>query len=1221
MNFRKINNITGWAVGLIACLVYILSREAGGSFWDCGEFVSCAYKVQMPHPPGAPLFVLLGRFFIILFGDNNAHAASAVNLMSAVASGLSILFLFWTITHFARKMFVAVGEEMTSQQIFTVMSAGVVGALAYCFSDSFWYSAVEGEVYALSAFFTALCFWAVLKWEHADEKAGNDIVARTRADRWLVFIFFMTGLSIGVHLLNLLIIPAIVMIYYFRRYQYKLRGAIFAFVVGCILTGLVQVVIVKYSMKAASIFDVVAVNNFHFGFFTGFAFYFVLVAALIVIGLRFKENKVSTKQLSFWLAGMLILLFLPLIASGDSGFLSVIKLLVIGAIGFLAYFFKKGSLRIIKLGIWCYAFTMLGLSTYFTTLIRSNANPAIDMYNIDNPMSLVGLLNREQYGDWPIMYGQNFLAKNVSSKEGDMQYAKGKDKYVEIGKERLPEYDDKDKQLFPRTWDASNEQGHFDFYITWLNLDVIRANELSQVTSVGDGVVQTVDAQGKPHNYSFDDTYACVVQEGQTLQPNDPTASRIAVKRPSYGDNMQYFFTYQMGLMYWRYFMWNFAGKQNDLQGFSNVRDGNWVTGIPFIDNARLGDQDKMPATSKNNKAHNNLYLFPFLLGILGCVFQFLKNRKDWIVTFLLFFFTGIAIVIYLNQPGNQPRERDYAFAGSCYAFAIWIGLAVPAFVKLIRDKLDKNLFNNTLIFGAVLTFLIGLMSSCYETGSAMIMSSLMMTVLYVALTGLVTLVIRAITSGGQNHKLVNIAVGVICLIAPVLMAQREWDDHDRSTKRLARDSAVDYLQSCAPNAILFTFGDNDTYPLWYAQEVENVRPDIRIINNSLLGIDWYINQMRYKVNDSPPIDLILSADQIRGDERNVVYVIPKDRNEKNYSDLHTLIKDFIGSSDPSKRYATQGGDLLYYIPTSKVSVPVDTSLVRRNGTVNADDTIVPILNLDLRSSYILKNDLAILDIIASNKWQRPIYFTAPYGSLGFGDYLRKDGLTYRLVPAVLKQPQNKWKTNELLRANVLQMRDINVEFAKNNLMNKFIFTSGKGTYFDEENRRHALNIRGTFAEVAGDIADLGQKEDAKKLLRRCDSLINNQDLPYGMIFSGHGGYHNIFGTIFLEACYKAGDTVLAAKVKADLVRELKQEQDYYNYIKTEKESSYTMLQQDDALNHDLLQLTDELEKIYNPKPASTITPPGVKPDSLLRLDTNIKNKIFTPRKDSQQKK
>ena len=1212
MNFRKVNNITGWIVGLIACMVYILSREAGGSFWDCGEFVSCAYKVQMPHPPGAPLFVLLGRFFIIVFGDNPTHAASAVNLMSAIVSGLSILFLFWTITHFARKMFVSVGEVMTSQQIFTVMAAGVVGALAYCFSDSFWYSAVEGEVYAFSAFFTALCFWAMLKWEHADERAGNDQAARNQADRWIVFIFFMTGLSIGVHLLNLLIIPAIVMIYYFRRYQYKKWGAIFAFIIGCIITGLVQVVIVKYSMRAAGLFDIYAVNNLHLGFFSGFAFYFVLVAALIVIGLRFKENKVSKQQLSIWLAGMLVLLLLPFIAKGDSGALSILKFIIVAAIGFLAYLFRKGSLKIIKLGIWCYAFTILGISTYFTTLIRSNANPAIDMYNIDNPMSLVGLLNRDQYGDWPILYGQNFLAESISSKEGEMQYAKGKDRYIETQKESIPVYDEKDQMLFPRTWDSQNEQGHVDFYISWLNLDVIKANDYSQVTGIGDGMVQTVNAQGKPYTYSFDENYATVVQDGQTLQPGE----RIAVKKPTYADNLEYFFTYQMGLMYWRYFMWNYSGKQNDLQGFGNVRDGNWVSGVSFIDNPRLGDQDKMPVTSKNNKAHNKLYLFPFLLGILGCVFQFLRNRKDWIVTFLLFFFTGIAIVIYLNQPGNQPRERDYAFAGSCYAFAIWIGLAVPAFVKLIRDKLDKNLFNNTLLFGGVLTFLIGVMSTCYGSGKGAIMSSLLMAVMYVAVTAIITLAIRSISSGGQNQRLVNIATAIICLIAPILMMQQEWNDHDRSTKRLARDSAVGYLQSCAPNAILFTFGDNDTYPLWYAQEVENVRPDIRIINNSLLGIDWYINQLRYKINDSPPIDVIWGEDKIRGDKRNFILVNPKNEKETNYSDLYAGM-NFAQSDDPANQINHPRYGMLNYLPTRKVSVPVDINVVRSNGTVNANDSVLSVLNLDIPTSYLPKNDIAMLNIIAANKWQRPIYFTSPYGRLGFGEYLRKDGLTYRLVPVVLKQPQNNWKTNELIRANVLQMREINVDFAKDNLMHKFIFTSGKGTYYDEENRRHALNIRGTFAEVAGDIADMGQKEDAKKLLHRSDSLINNQDLPYGMIFSGHGGYHNIYGMIFLEACYKAGDLELAAKVKADLQREMKQEQDYYNYMKTERESSYAELQQDDALNHDLLMVMDELEKKYNPKPGTTKNPT----DSLPRLDTLVKSKFYKPRTDSPKKK
>ncbi len=554
MNFRKVNNITGWVVFVIASLVYILTAEASASFWDTGEFIASAYKLQLPHPPGAPLFVLVGRLFIILFGGSNP--AFAVNIMSAVASGATILFLFWTITHFARKLVLGNIDEPNNQQTTTIIGAGVVGALAYTFSDSFWFSAVEGEVYALSSFFTALVFWAMLKWERADDMAGANRVLKNRADRWIVFIFFMMGLSIGVHLLNLLTIPAIVMIYYFKRYNYTRKGAIWAFLLGCVITGVVQVALVQWTVKFAGKFDILFVNDFNLPFFSGFVFFFVLLAVLIWFGLRTAA--------------------------------------------------KKGW-SFLRLGLWCFIFMLLGYSTYLTTLERSNANPVIDMNNVDNPMSLVYYLGREQYGSQPILYGPHFQAQPADNngdgmidvKEGEMKYTKGKDKYVEIGKDMEYKFDDDDYQLFVRVWDRSNDQGHADFYAQWLNLQ------------------QETDAQGQTK-------YA------------DPT----------YGDNIKWFVTYQMGFMYWRYFMWNFAGKQNDIQGSGNKRDGNWITGLSFVDNTRLGDQSKMPDALKTNKAHNQLFLLPFILGIIGCVYQFMSDRKDWIITFLLFFFTGLAIVV-----------------------------------------------------------------------------------------------------------------------------------------------------------------------------------------------------------------------------------------------------------------------------------------------------------------------------------------------------------------------------------------------------------------------------------------------------------------------------------------------------------------------------------------------------------------------------------------------
>lgn len=673
MKFNKVNTVAGWLICAIACSVYLLTMEATASLWDTGEFISSVYKLQVPHPPGAPLFVLLGRLFVVIFGGSNP--ALAVNIMSALSSGFTILFLFWTITHFAKKLVAPGGVEPTGNQIFAIMSAAAVGALAYTFSDSFWFSAVEGEVYALSSLFTALVFWAILKWEHHADEPG--------ADKWIVFIFFMMGLSIGVHLLNLLTIPAIVMVYYFKRYEATPWGTFWAFIMGCLITGFVQVVVIQWSVKLAGWFDVRFVNNFGMPFFSGFIFFFVLLGVLLWYGLRVA---------------------------------------------------KKNHWNFLRLGIWCVIFMLMGYSSYITTMIRSNANPAVDMYNVDNPNSLVGYLGRDQYGDFPLLYGQVFTASPIDYEQTGMKYSRGTDRYEEVGYDIKPVYSGEDKMLFPRVWDASNDQGHANFYRDWLGL--------------ADG------------------------------------------ERPSMEDNIKFFFGYQLNWMYWRYFMWNFAGKQNDIQGFGpgNARDGNWISGISFLDDLRLGNQDALPDSIKNNKANNKLFLLPFLLGVLGAIYQYFANRRDFIVAALLFFFTGLAIVLYLNQAGNQPRERDYAYVGSFYAFAIWIGLGVLQ----VREWLMRK----------------------------------------------------------TSESVSNMVAAAVCMLAvPVVMGVQEWDDHDRSKKTLARDLAKDYLESCPPNAILITFGDNDTYPLWYAQEVEGIRPDIRVINNSLLGIDWYINQLRYKIN------------------------------------------------------------------------------------------------------------------------------------------------------------------------------------------------------------------------------------------------------------------------------------------------------------------------------------------------------------------------------------
>ncbi len=1159
MNFKKVNNITGWVVFFIALATYFLTREARGSLWDTGEFIASADKLQLPHPPGAPLFVLLGRFFIILFGDGNS-AASAVNFMSALASAATILFLFWSVTHFARKMFVNVGEQLTAGQTFTTMAAGAVGALAYTFSDSFWFSAVEGEVYALSSFFTALVFWAMLKWEHADEHAGNDLHARVRSDRWIVFLFFMMGLSIGVHLLNLLSIPAIVMIYYYRRYQVTTKGAIIAFLIGCLITGLVQLVVIQYSMKAAGIFDVFFVNSLGMPFFSGFAVYFLALAAVIIWALRLNEKNVTKKKLIIFFILFLSLSLLPFIIKlGSSTASFVLKFMLVGGIAaVIGYFMKVTALKILKLSLWCYAFMMIGYFMYFTALIRSNANPAIDMNNVDNPINLVYYLSREQYGEAPLLSGPHFAANYkygpdgyVELKEGEMKYVKGNNKYIPIGREKKPQYEKSDIQFFPRVWDPSNDQYHAEFYAEWLELD---KNE----------------------------------QTGQ-------------YEAPSYGDNIEWFFSYQMSHMYWRYFMWNFAGKQNDIQGLSNKRDGNWISGFSFIDNKRLGDQSKMPDSIKNNKAHNKLFLLPFLLGMVGCVFQYLRNKKDWVVSFLLFFMTGVAVVIYLNQPGNQPRERDYAFVGSFYAFAIWIGLAVVGFVKMAREKTDKLSFQNMLIYGSGLTFFITFMSSFPGPGGSALMASIFATALYAALTAGLTYLLRTISSGGQNERTLNLATAVICLLVPLLMAQQEWDDHDRSKKTTAPDMAKNYLESCAPNAIIFTFGDNDTYPLWYAQEVEGIRPDIRVINNSLLGIDWYINQLRYKVNSADSIDVLWSAEQIEGHNREFLrYRLQGDPNE--YYDLYDVMKNVLGKPNFDKETGRDVG--FGSFPVAKFKVPVDVEQVRKNGIANPSDSVLSELRFEIPQSKLegglVRSDFIILNIIAwnaANGWNRPIYFTSAFGELGFAQYLRKDGLSFRLVPVATKQPQANWVTDQAMRQMRLggtQIRDNNTDTMFNNLMTKYEFGGAdkKGVYFDEENRRHILNLRALYAEAAGNMADAGKKEEALKLLDKVEKGIDPANLPYGM--TSRYNSHNQTTLVLLEACYKAGKADLAEKVRLDLRKDLEQQQTYYNYIRDSRPELYGGFERSEApINEIMLEVLGLIEKKYAPQVQATTPAEG----------------------------
>lgn len=974
MNFKKVNNITGWVVCIIACLVYIITREATASFWDCGEFISAAFKLQVPHPPGAPLVLLLDRLAIVLTGGGPANAAARVNLVSALASGFTILFLFWSITHFARKLMVGKNETMSTAQLIVIMGAGVVGGLAFTFSDSFWFSAVEGEVYALSSFFTAIIFWAMLKWEHhADEP---------HADRWIVFIAFMMGLAIGVHLLCILCIPAVVLIYYFRRYKATPWGTFWAFLIGCVITGVVQKVVISYTVKLAGMFDVFFVNSLHMPFNSGAYFFIILIVALILIGLRYSHRRER-------------------------------------------YF--------LHLGILCVTFMLIGYSTYFTTMIRANARPAINMNNVDDPLALVNYLDRKQYGTYPLLTGADFTAKPTGYKEGAKVYERNDSlrQYVVAGHSSTPEYDPADTHLFPRIWDSSNDQHHADFYRSWLGLS-----------------------------------------QGET---------------PTFADNLNWFFSYQLGWMYMRYFLWNFSGRQNDTQGTGNVRDGNWITGIPFVDNLRLGDQSKLPESIKDNKAHNRLFALPFILGLLGLLFQLNRSKRDFSVILLLFFFTGIAIVLYLNQAGPQPRERDYSFVGSFYAFAIWIGLGVISLYDFFRKK---KLSNNLSAIGS----------------------------------------------------------SVLCvLLVPVIMGFQEWDDHDRSQKSLPRDVAADYLNSCKPNAILFTEGDNDTYPLWYAQEVEGIRTDIRIVNMSLLGVDWYIDNLRYKINDGAPIAMSWSPDKYAGDNRNYIpFVAPQRELPKDqYYNLKEIMQ-FMGNDDPRFK-VSNGSEQLNYFPAKNMYIPVDSERVIRDGVVSLNDTgrVVSKVAFTMPKSILFKNDLMLLNIIAANDWKRPIYFTSPLtlSGVGLGDYLETDGLTYRLVPVASSDNGS----------TIYNTGNVNTDFMYNNLMTKFAFGGAEipGTYFDEPNRRMLMGIRNAYAKLAISLVEAGKKDSAIKALNLCDTNISKKNFPYAITAPGNIFNINSLQTVY--AYYIAGDSTKGDQIADEIINDCQQQIEYYNALPPRK--------------------------------------------------------------------
>ena len=1137
-HYKLINNLIGWLLIFpIATFTYVATIEPTASFWDCGEYIACSHKLEVGHPPGAPFFLLLGRLFILLGGDDMSTAAKWVNIMSALASSFTILFLYWTITRLAVKIVNLAKQEFTRSRMIAVLSSGIVGSLAYTFSDSFWFSAVEGEVYAMSSLFTAVAFWAILKWEEeADEPSSV---------RWLIFIAYLVGLSIGVHLLNLLVIPAICYIYYFRKYSFSVWGLVLCTLISIVLLGGIQAVLIPNIVKFSADYELFFVNTLGFSFNSGTLLYFILLTGGITLGIYYAKKTLDQKSTGLTVDGAtkkqsgLFRLFLyvvslfavlAIIAGGKSGLNSgasvFLRLIGFGGIIY-ALWTLKNKPEILHHILVSVLVLLMGYSTFFVLVIRSQANTPMDENNPENAISLLSYLNREQYGDWPILYGQYFNAPQPQEfKDGTPVYGRDTltNKYIVIDDRlaSIPVYDKAYCTYFPRMW--SQQGSHTNFYESWSGFD--------------------------------------------------PNTAEV----PTFSQNLRYFFKYQLGYMYLRYFGWNFIGRQNDVQGLNNnCTEGNIISGIDAIDQKMNHiDPNKMPYALKNNKGTNRFYFLPLILGLIGLVFHAYAHPKDFIVCLLLFFFTGLAIVFYLNQYPYQPRERDYAYAASFYAFAIWIGLGVIGIVETLSKFLpakegEKESANSKKITAQD--------KFALQQGNP-----------YALITP------TGNDSKEQTAFPIAIATLLLSLGVPYLMASEGWDDHDRSKRTMSRDFAINYLQSCEKNAVLFTNGDNDTFPLWYAQEVEGIRTDVRVINLSLLQTDWYINQMRRAAYDSPPVPFTMSPDKYEGSKREVVYVVPDEKKFRGYQDVKKII-NFVASDDTDNKIFN--GDKYYdYIPTKKYRVPVYGN-IRTNNPVrdsiqNRKDSIRIVSNKGLvppgidkrrvvknvdwetKKGYFTKNDLMIMDLLAGFNWERPIYFAVTAGFdayLNLEEYFQLEGLAYRLVPIKAQNDEKIYKT----RVYADKMYD--------NVMNpdksKWAWggmddTTGAGTNLDENCMRMAMNMRIQMTTLASALLREGKKEKSMKVLDKMMVVMPEKNVPYdATLVTAVGCYYDIAenkGQAISETLRKE-----ALKKAIDLSRKLFSVYEYDYQVYTQSvEPEFQMY-----YNSEIEQAQDILRRLY----------------------------------------
>jgi len=1024
--FRKLNNLLGWIIFAFSSWVYLSTVEPTASWWDCGEYISTAFKLQVGHPPGAPLFQMLGRFFsLFAFGDLS-KVAVMVNYMSALSSSATILFLFWSITMLGLKF--TKDEEISTGRMYAILGSGLVGALAYTFSDSFWFSAVEGEVYAMSSFFTAIVFWAILKWDLAADQPHSQ--------RWIILIAYLMGLSVGVHLLNLLAIPAIALVFYFRKYNTSLKGVVLTLGISFFILAFIMFLVIPYTVSLAGKYEILFVNSFGLPFNTGTVFYFLVLIGALSWSIRFTyQSKHSTPE---YITGGVLLLLLAVFS-----WTTFIGLLVVAGI---YYWYKSNPGRLNRAQVrsaantvfMSIAFLLIGYSSFFLLVIRANTNTPINENDPSDAVSLLSYLNREQYGSWPSVYGQYYNAptdRENPGADGNPVYIKDvkKGKYIvaDDKKSSIPNYDSRFCTIFPRMWSSDAERQHPEAYKSWGKVKGIP--------------LDVVNSDGK-------------------------TETRY---RPTFIENMRFFFRYQIGHMYLRYFFWNFAGRQNDIQGNGGIRDGNWISGIPFIDNARLGDQSNLPDSMKNF-ARNKFYMFPLLLGLLGMYFHLRKHSDGFLVVLLLFFMTGIAIVLYLNTPPNPPRERDYAFAGSFYAYAIWIGLGVMALWDLTKKYAEK-----------------------YSP----------------------------------------ILISIVCLLlVPGIMAKEGWDDHDRSNKFAARDFAENYLNSCAPNAILITNGDNDTFPLWYAQEVEGIRTDVRVVNFTLSSGDWYVHQLMRKIYKSDTLPFTLSYEQYNKGRNDVLYHSGaiKDRVE-----LQDLI-NYIASDDPASKY-NQDGTIFTLFPANKVKIILDSALLVKEGSVPVKyaGQVLHSLEFDIRSSYIAKNDLMLLDFLAKNKFKRPVYFVNPASirSVDITKFCYLNGFVYRFLPL---------KADTADQNN--RMGYVDAESSYDILMNKCKWgnLAGPGVYVDPESFRNTYAPKQNFMRLAKSLVAEGKNEQAVKV---CDYV--QQIFPDNKI---HFDYYMIE---FVNTYYAAGAFNKGNKLANRLLQIYEQNLDYISRLSPEFQGNY----------------------------------------------------------------